>query len=154
MRDCPECGGSGIGVKSFVCDRCDGWGRVSEEEDFMREIKFRARRVSDRRWVYGTYAKHIGHFVIFDEKSGERHIIDPGTLGQYTGLKDKNGVGIFEGDIVQDEVGIKAEVRFIQQEAAFKFVIEKVNDPQTIYAAQALKCEVIGNIYENAELLK
>ena len=139
----------------------------------MREIEFRGKRKSgmpelDGEWVYGSlyHAKfwQTGNVlckIIPYEDDGERYHIHPDTVGQYTGLKDRNGVKIFEGDVVRyvphddnppDLTGLGA-VEW--QNERNRFDLHKHD-----FVGSALACldddelEVIGNIYDNPELLK
>lgn len=74
----------------------------------MREILFRGKRTDNGEWVHGQYAyllnartedgEPIKHMIVDGTPFGQT--VDPSTVGQYTGLTDKNGKKIFEGDIV------------------------------------------------------
>ena len=74
-----------------------------------REIKFRGYNRKNKEWLYGFYLQNRGaHFVCPDEfavnKSWDDYEIDPATLGQFTGLRDKNDKEIYEGDVVRPDL--------------------------------------------------
>lgn len=146
----------------------------------MREILFRGqtRRFGEKvknfagdpmpsNWVYGGVCCGEGAFSIIyaymDEEKEipiEKHVVYTDTIGQYTGLTDKNGKKIFEGDIVkaQDNVfgspfcdGIVGKV--VCDEAAYFIETPNIIDTQYLYNECAVY-EVIGNIHDNPELLK
>ena len=125
----------------------------------MREILFRGKRTDNGEWVKGyLYITHIGAHEIgsYDaEINIERLTFDvlPETVGQYTGLTDKNGVKIFEGDIVSlvkhdgliyKVVYVPCRYELVNSKGVNCFVLD-------IYKSENI--EVIGNIHDNPELL-
>ncbi|MDE6234283.1 MAG: YopX family protein [Muribaculaceae bacterium] len=124
----------------------------------MREIKFRGR--SKREWAYGMPVFYKESALIEDRNpntSVMRSIwVNPESIGQYTGMKDRNGKEIYEGDIVRyrdpdfDEFAI-GEV--IYYSVTCSFVVAK--DILEITALLSMcEYEVIGNIHDNPDLLK
>jgi hypothetical protein len=129
----------------------------------MREILFRGK-TKDGRWIYGDlwhrpYGNNSVAIVSFTEDTGTTGGLEviPETVGQYTGLKDKNGVEIYEGDILHRESHWGWYVGF--ENGAFRRIplncIQRINwKHYTLQQAGLDTWEVIGNIYENPELLE
>ena len=145
----------------------------------MREILFRAKKYN-LEWVYGYYVKlpsAAGSACFIHvpadnpDEHNERHYVAPETVGQYTGLKDKNGNKIFEGDILQcDEYpycsdgkyNYFAEVVWFEENAAFGLYtfrspnasVRGVSEGSDfIEEFNSSDWAVIGNIYDNPELI-
>ena len=145
----------------------------------MREILFRGKQ-KEGRWVEGVYFKHDTVKVCFSSDDPKpRHLIiqdgfcdwgfeppihcvdvDPETVGQFTGLTDKNGKKIFEGDILSTENGTFSNTgmghilfykgmwtSFYGQDALGRDCFDELH---TVCNSR----EVIGNIYDNPELLE
>lgn len=132
----------------------------------MREIEFRAKASSevngfnhkkDGTWVYGYYRDRIGCPTIsefsFADADYIDYEVDIKTLGQYTGLKDKNGEKIYEGDILEFEfcdIGKQfAIVEFTKKYASF--ILKPLANFEFALISDG---KVIGNIYDNPELLE
>lgn len=128
----------------------------------MREILFRGKSKDNDVWVEGYYCGKVNK-TIFSPAEDSAQIVDkdlywheviPETVGQYTGLKDRKGTDIFEGDIVNI---IRAEengkVEWRENDAAFEVVGDclEASFLENLYGRDV---EVIGNIHDNPELLK
>lgn len=151
----------------------------------MREIKFRGKHKNPYgdKWVYGYYAiEHGEHVIIMPHSTNYetalkenrpisttsvKHTIDYNTLGQYTGLKDKNKSKIYEGDILRYEGG--GIYRVVFDEMMIMCPQDNIEEPSPGYygiligdktkelcplgVTQRL-AKVIGNIHDNPELLE
>ena len=134
-----------------------------------REILFRGKRVDNGKWVEGGY-------IPLDVDSGYTYIIEScnyastfsaldliklhsilviiETVGQFTGLVDKNNVRIFEGDIIKTDDGRIGVVYYSSEKTAFVAKNIKTYKEIQHWTSQVKSSEVIGNIYDNPELMK
>ncbi len=137
----------------------------------MREILFRGKRADNGEWVEGAFLNdRDGSFYIcpvvsditYGDNGNRRRIgcwykVDPSTIGQYTGLTDKNGKKIFEGDIVRCGTGRICKVTFFTSPSFSGFDLVAIggfDSPPPHNWDLFADTEIIGNIHDNPELLK
>lgn len=118
----------------------------------MRTIKFRGNRVDNGGWVYGDLLTNNPTPQILAFYG--QYLVDKDTIGQFTGLLDKNGKEIFEGDIVRDSEGRISYVKWLIQRCGFVLVYERFDKDITGSYGKIEHLEVIGNIHDNPELIK
>ena len=121
----------------------------------MREILFRGKKLYDGSWEYGFLSwsdtpRGRSYFV-------NNNIVEPETVGQFTGMTDKNGTKIFEGDIVRHIDTTCHVVEVVNSEVYFDTEMLEFG---LRYSNELFHCkvnnefEIIGNINDNKELLK
>ena len=137
----------------------------------MREILFRGKRIDNGEWVQGYLTQNSGTtqngktFIdSFIQTSHYEHgeLVKTDTIGQYTGLTDKNGKKIFEGDILQIYEGSEDDGYKIREVYSYRGVLcvdyetseWDFNALAFLDSDNVFTFEVIGNIYDNPELLE
>lgn len=113
----------------------------------MREIKFRGWDTLNKNMT-----KNIQDDYIIGEWVRDQRFV----VMQYTGLENKQGVEIYEGDILENPNGIRCTVKYVNEHAAF-LAYWKRNDVSGYDYMDGIlikQCKIIGNIYENPELLE
>lgn len=144
-----------------------------------REIKFRGKRIDNGEWIFGDLIENQGRFFIYhattentiaDNDDGRLTVVaievNLETVGQYTGLTDMRGKGVYEGDIINwlmfrcDRTGYIEEgrVEFRTEEQAFVVINKFATRDGRESVRNILNCltdfKVVGNIHDNPELLK
>ena len=134
----------------------------------MREIKFRGKRLDNGEWVVGSYIeaenrdRSIAHQIVPYESGEAVREVDPVTVGQFTGLKDRNAMEIYEGDILKSERNDRLYV-VKSWSGMFYASVEECNKgifggfplhALTENEESGYGCDIIGNIHDNRHLLK
>lgn len=126
-------------------------------ETRMRVILFRAKRKDNGKWVYGNYTfadNNCQQCFVFQNKAFEFEV-DPKTVGQYTGLTDKNGTKIFEGDIVHFKTtAYHFKNCRIKYQSCYARYCAIDNKGYEYPMDKAFEYEVIGNIHDNPRIVK
>jgi uncharacterized phage protein (TIGR01671 family) len=134
----------------------------------MREILFRAKCKDNNKWIYGFYLNTSENTspVIIDMECCS-HAVNPETVGEFTGLYDKNGTKIFEGDIVHaiyrsKYIGGAGDTDWGDGIITYcgdyysgaSWEIDMLDGEGSRTFSASVECEVIGNEFDNPELLK
>lgn len=141
----------------------------------QRETKFRARRKLTGQWVYGSYVfggndwcHIIPHGTELEDWELERFRVITETVGEFTGLPDKNGKEIYEGDILMDQyqdkeydsdtnewkaVTVKIYYPVVFKNGCFGWIGEITGEFYNFYDHPISEAEIAGNVYDNLDLL-
>jgi hypothetical protein len=116
----------------------------------MREILFRGK-TNNGEWEYGVpvFSGLNNELAFIKQMHSYNHQVIPETVGQYTGLNDKNGTKIFEGDIVAF-----GEYQYTVEWKEDRLGYGYAETADRMLECDGRHCEVIGNIHDNPELLK
>lgn len=127
----------------------------------MREILFRGKCLFTGEWVYGSYLPDTDTldentaYILTYELNDPDYVyekVDLPTVGQYTGMKDKNGKKIFEGDVFTvSAYGWVAVVEWDEENARY---LGRLTTGNICYVGREPRVEVIGNIHDNADLIE
>lgn len=132
----------------------------------MRDIKFRGKDILHKSWQYGSLAKDEPQkaYYIIDNEYGRGIDVDENTIGQYTGLKDKNGKEIYEGDILLAPAWFGSlkciciyqqenQVSSIQGFGLYSYDTYFQKYRTLVESDEWDEFEVIGNVWEDSDLL-
>lgn len=122
----------------------------------MREILFRGKCLDTGEWIEGDLLRINGHVFIFPDpapKGIDKYKVDPATVGQYTGRKDKNGKKVYEADILTDKFGSMGVVEWRDSGFVVNFGDTDIFDLSDCFG-DSYQMWVVGNIHDNADLIE
>ena len=125
----------------------------------VESIKFKAKRLDSKGWVCGYFYEENGNTYIIENRQKESKLnrnityqVDPSTVCQFTGMKDKEGMDIFENDILYDkDSGIASAIKWKRHVCGY--VYEKVGMFATVHvhACHTGFLKIIGNKFDRKE---
>lgn len=124
----------------------------------MREIKFRGKDKKNGKWLYGNVQipkPPFDKYFMWDE-NGIQCQVDEDTIGQFTGLKDKDGHDIYEGDILKASWKVELCVVWYSETTA-SFMVDYIpndNWTDTLGEYTTSELKIIGNVHDNPELIE
>ena len=123
--------------------------KAEKGDSIMREILFRGKRVDNGEWAYGSLLALESPRIICNTESGlAGYVVQANTIGQYTGICDKVGTRLFEGDLLISH-GELLEVKYCEWTGHINAV-----DKNGVTYPFLKDMLVVGNIYDSAELLE
>ena len=131
-----------------------------------REIKFRGKRIDTGEWVYGDLIENQGRYYIYNATSDTTRVnednsilvlgeeVDIDTVGQYTGLKDRNGQDVYEGDLLRTSEGNIMIAEWVGSGIVTRCLTPTYDGMMNTNRHAFPVSEKIGNIHDNPELLE
>lgn len=127
----------------------------------MRQIKFRGKRNDQDEWVFGDLIEENGgdtYIVQANIIQWKQFEVDPDTVSQFTGLVDRNGKEVYEGDVIEDTNGIGVIMWFQTSWGVASYAhgyngVKSYTAVDSFYINEAKEWCVIGSIFDNPELL-
>lgn len=131
----------------------------------MRTIKFRAQDIASNKWLYGDIRHHKNDVCIFEQGGNRGELVKPETVGQFTGLTDRNGKEIYEGDILDVHIPCNSigkeehRTRVVVWNEKYARIEYQDKKGDCIADSVGAKCglvyyEVVGNIHDDKNLLE
>lgn len=125
----------------------------------IENIKFKAKRLDNNTWVEGYFYAECGNTYIIEDRQkdsmlnrNEALLVDPSTVCQFTGLKDKNGKEIFENDLLYDEdSGIVSAIKWKRHVCGYVYEKAGMFSTMRVYASHTSLLKIIGNKFDRKE---